>query len=56
MDLTLESIHQSGFELESELYSSAREGMVAGIVIVTTGISDLASLTTQSNTKLKSNI
>ena len=29
MDLTLESIHQAGFELQTELYSSARNGNVA---------------------------
>lgn len=29
MDLTLESIHSAGFELDAELYSSAREGNVA---------------------------
>jgi hypothetical protein len=29
MDLTLESIHQAGFELSSETYSSARNGAVA---------------------------
>jgi hypothetical protein len=29
IDLTLESIHQSGFELESELYTCARNGNVA---------------------------
>ena len=29
MDLTLESIYQSGFELQTELYSSARDGKVA---------------------------
>jgi len=29
MDLTLESIHQSGFVLDQELYTSAREGKVA---------------------------
>lgn len=29
MDLTLESIHQAGFTLDQELYTSAREGKVA---------------------------
>ena len=29
MDLTSESIYEAGFELDTELYSSAREGMVA---------------------------
>jgi len=29
MDLTLESIHQAGFTLDKELYTSAREGKVA---------------------------
>lgn len=29
MDLTLESIHQAGFTLDDELYTSAREGKVA---------------------------
>jgi hypothetical protein len=29
MDLTLESIHSAGFELESETYSAARDGNVA---------------------------
>lgn len=29
MDLTLESIHQAGFSLDQELYTSAREGKVA---------------------------
>jgi hypothetical protein len=29
MDLTLESIHQAGFTLDKEIYSSAREGKVA---------------------------
>lgn len=29
IDLTLESIHSAGFELENELYSAAREGNVA---------------------------
>ena len=29
MDLTLESIHQAGFTLDKELYSSARDGKVA---------------------------
>lgn len=29
IDLTLESIHQAGFELQTELYSSARNGNVA---------------------------
>ena len=29
MDLTLESVHQAGFELASEDYSGARDGMVA---------------------------
>jgi hypothetical protein len=29
MDLTLESIHQAGFTLDKEMYSSAREGKVA---------------------------
>lgn len=29
MDLTLESIHQAGFELETEKYSSAKDGLVA---------------------------
>ena len=29
MDLTLESIYQAGFELETEKYSSAKDGLVA---------------------------
>jgi hypothetical protein len=40
MDLTLESIHQAGFTLDTELYSSAREGRVANGKFTIKNISD----------------
>jgi len=40
MDLTLESIHSAGFELESEVYSAARDGNVANGRYVIKNVAD----------------
>ena len=40
IDLTLESIHQAGFELDKETYSTAREGNVANGRYTITNVAD----------------
>lgn len=40
MDLTLESIHQAGFKLSSETYSSARDGKVANGKFAISNVAD----------------
>lgn len=40
IDLTLEGIHQAGFKLESEVYSSAREGRIANGKFAISNVAD----------------
>lgn len=40
IDLTLEGLHQAGFKLEDELYTSAREGQVANARYVISNVAD----------------
>jgi hypothetical protein len=40
IDLTLESIHQAGFKLDTEIYSAAREGNVANGKFTISNVAD----------------